>query len=418
MLRVKTIGPTVMNNKSKIKDLTRLFLGLQEEIRAGQKSRSPDVRVHLDLAAADLSAYFEHPETLPTALGAGGLRYEHSFLQRNRSEPWIDETIRNMLLEFRSARNIDTRRCFQTWGSWFDAVERAIRNTASVAFLQKDLDELGPEFIAKSILRDVGDILEGSLQPLARLRLDMQGVAGIRAASVRPVTSMSFGEVIKELASRPIGGDIYYPQPFGLPVSQWRNIANHNSYEVKGTDVICTYGTPRKIKTIRCSVSALFDLGRYINDLKYIHKIAFEFFSIDNMRDLTPYLPHVDVTDHTANGALAYGLVAAGFGIEEVGYGAEADYGAEQWALVLVDEKNRSELEVRAALEDAVSTYILLTGSINVASFVKSDTSLYKFSFKAKVKNNAEDTSTNGWRARSLDQYLRPVPKSEPSSEP
>jgi hypothetical protein len=272
--------------------------------------------------------------------------------------------------------------------------------------------------MAKSILRNVGDILEGSLQPLARLRLDMQGVAGIRASGAAPVTSMSFGKIIEELASRPIGGDVYCPQPFGLTVSQWRNIANHNNYEVKGTEVVCTYGTPGHHKTIRFPVNDLFDLGRYIGNLQMTHKIAFEIFSIDNMRALSPYLPHIDITDHTANGALAYGLVAAGFSIERVGYGAEVDYGSRQWALFLVDEHNRNELEAKAALQDAVSTYLLLASSINVVAFVKSDTSLYEFSFKAKMANKTEDTSIIGWNVRSLDEYFRPIPKDESSSKP
>ena len=58
------------------------------------------------------------------------------------------------------------------------------------------------------------------------------------------VLSMDFGKVIEELASRSNGGDIYFPKPFELTVSQWRNIANDNSYYVEDGDVICTYGKP------------------------------------------------------------------------------------------------------------------------------------------------------------------------------
>jgi len=223
---------------------------------------------------------------------------------------------------------------------------------------------------------------------------------------------MTFGKVIEELASRSDGA-IYRPQPFGLTVSQWRNIANHNSYEVKGSEVVCTYGTPGHYKTIRCPVDDLINLGRYINDLKYIHKIAFEFFSIDNMQALSPYVPHVDITNHTSEATLAYGLTVAGFRIERIGYGDEADYGSKKWALFLFDEHNRSEIEAKTALQDAVSTYILLTGSIDVLAFVKTDTSLYEFSFKAKVGSKTEATPDNNWEARSLDEYFRPIPESK-----
>src|SRR5438552_3845708 len=115
-----------------LKDKSKLFLGLQEEARAGQTNSSTDIRVHLDQAAADLFIYFENPGCLPSVLGAGGLRYEHSFLQHNRSKTWIDQTLQTMLAEFRAARTVNPSLCFQTWGGRMEAIDRAIRNVAAV----------------------------------------------------------------------------------------------------------------------------------------------------------------------------------------------------------------------------------------------------------------------------------------------
>lgn len=60
-----------------------------------------------------------------------------------------------------------------------DSVSRGIRNVSVVASLQLDIDKHGPELTTKSVLRDVGDVREASVQPLARIRLAMQEVAGI-----------------------------------------------------------------------------------------------------------------------------------------------------------------------------------------------------------------------------------------------
>ena len=46
-----------MKKKTDLIDKTKLFLGLQEEALAGQKSPSVDIRMHLDQATKDLSTY-------------------------------------------------------------------------------------------------------------------------------------------------------------------------------------------------------------------------------------------------------------------------------------------------------------------------------------------------------------------------
>src|SRR4028119_203301 len=96
-----------MKKKTDLIDKTKPFLRLQEEALAGQKDPSVDIRTHLDQAAENLSTYFENLDSIPRALGAGGLRYEHAFLQQNRSKSWIDQNLRIMLSEFRTARSVN-----------------------------------------------------------------------------------------------------------------------------------------------------------------------------------------------------------------------------------------------------------------------------------------------------------------------
>ena len=391
-------------NTTRVQDKTRLFLGLQDELRAGKPSPSADLRVRLEQAAANLSIYFENPDCLPSVLGAGGLRYEHSFLQHNQSTPWIDETLRTLLAEFRAARNADANLCFQTWGIWMEAIDRAIGNAAVVAFLQQDIDQLSAEFVAKSVLRDVGDILEGSIQPLTRLRLAMQGVAGIRRKGAPSVATMTFGQVVEELASRQVGGDVYRPEPSGVLVSQWRNISHHNSYVVEGDKVRCTYGKPGHPKKVLCSVNDLIELLRFLNSLGLVHKAAFEIFSIDNMKALIPFAPNIEITNHTTDGALAYGLDAAGFTIVKVGYKPGA------WALGLIDDYERNESETKAALQGAMTTYILWAGPVKVLALIESGGSVYKFSFRSETaKSKPESLPDSGVYSICLDRHWRPM---------
>lgn len=340
----------------------------------------------MDQAAAELSPYFENPKRMTDALNAGGLTYEHSFVRRNRETPWVDEAIRMMLTEFRAARQSDAHLCFQTWSSSMEAIDNGIANSALTARLQQDLDELDPALVPKSVLRDVGELLEGSLQPLARLRLAMRGVAGMRTVGDSDIGQMTFGEVLSELSSREDGGDMYRPPPFEVLASQWRNIAYHSSYVVKGAEVICTFGRPFT-KRIVCSINDIVRLGEYINCLTFAHKVAFEIFSIDNLDALDLYAPEIQVTEYTRDGALAYDLFGEGFAVLKAGH----RQGDNTWVLRLRDVYGRQKNEAKVALQKAMRTYIILAGATAVTAWVSNGRAEFKFSFRGSAPGRDDE---------------------------
>lgn len=357
-------------------DKTKSFLALQDELRLAVTIGSQNFCGSQESAVEDLSGYFENPEQMKRAFSVGGFRYEHAFLQRNNTSPWVDKHLRLMLREFREARDRNAGMCFQTWSSHMESVELGTRNISLVASLQLNIDELEEESLTKSVFRDIGDVLEGSLQPLVRLRLAMLEVAGTRIGPSSPVSIMTFGDVIGELSSRGAEGDIYRPRPLGLSVSQWRNIANHNNYTFKDGRVTCTYGRPGREKDICCTINNLIELAKYTDTLGFLHKVAYEIFSTDNLNELIPYAPQLEVTDYTRDGALVYGLAEAGFEI------VKARYSEGLWVLLLIDDYNRDHGRAKAALEAAVLPYFNLTGPTEFRAVVKSGTSDFRISFR------------------------------------
>ena len=358
-------------------DKTKVFLALQDELRSGVSSDSEELCACEDEVIAELSRYFENPERLERAFGVGGFHYEHAFLQRNKLVSWVDVNLRLMLKEFRDARDCSTSLCFRTWGSFMEAVDRGTRNVSVVGSLQLDIGKLEAEFATKSILRDVGDILEGSIQPLVRLRLAMREVAGKRTGRSLPIGNMNFGDVIAELAPIGIKGDIYRPRPFGVSVSQWRNIANHNSYTVKNDRVACTYVRPGQEKQILCTINDLVELAKYVDTLGFLHKVAFEIFSTDNLNELAPHAPRLEITEFTKDGALVIGLAKGRFTI------VKARYREREWALLLADDSHRDQGEIKSAIQDAVMPYFFLAGPTKFVALVKAGTSDFRFSFSA-----------------------------------
>ena len=358
-------------------DKTSPLLRLQEELKTGVEEGTSRLGASENEVAADLYDYFENPSRLNEVLALGGLYYEHAFLKRHEASEWIDVTLRLMLQEFRNARESDAVSCFQTWCSMMEAVDNGIKNVSLVGHLQPELERLGIELSTKSVIRDIGEILEGSIQPFARLRLSMLEIAGKRLDSVRPIAEKSFGEVINELASiRPIG-NIYSPGPFYILVNQWRNIANHNSYTISGGNIVCTYGSVGRTQQIFCTFEQLIEIARQIDTLGFLHKVAFEIFSIDNLRELLPYVPRVEITEYSRDAVLVRGLTQAGFSIIKAGCVQR------EWTLVLAEHTQRSRSEIEAALHSATMPYAKLTGGIKVDASVATRGSRLLFSFRA-----------------------------------
>jgi hypothetical protein len=257
-----------------------------------------------------------------------------------------------------------------------ESVDRGIRNFSTAAHLDTGKELLPPELLVKSCLRDVGDILEGSLQPYTRLRLSMRDIAANRIRNGPTVASMTFGQVITELiSSGTCDKDIYSPLALGVTVSQWRNVANHNSYEVYGDKIICTYGKPGNVIELRLPIIKVIDLLKDVNNLCFVHKIAFEVFSIDNISDIQQHAPEVALTEGTRNGVIVSGLVSGGFSIIKAG----VETGSV--ALALLDTQSRNNADAKAALQEALSSYILLSGAVDIVAVVQSSSARYRFSF-------------------------------------
>jgi|ERR1035437_1736080 hypothetical protein len=391
-----------MNSKTP-KDKTRLLQEFQRELRASGAVSGNHANA-LKEAEEELRPYFENPDLLSRALGIGAMTYEYTFLRVKRSEPWVAEGVRSILSDFRNARKRNNDRCLKTWGDWIQSTDRAISNVGSVAILQVEKSDLEPHLLVKSTLRELADILEGSLKPFARLRLKMREIEGLRKSDRKPVEELSFGEIIDELILKVGDGEMYSPLPFRIAASQWRNIANHNSYDTKGDCVTCSYGTTGKQKTFQCSPKNIFDVACYFNDLCYVHKVAIEIFGVDNVNGWSS--PDLAITDFTKDATLAFGLVAAGF---EICYATQRE---NMWRLALKDESGRDKAAAKAALQQAVLSYTLMNHGSHFEAAVYSKNVTHRIGFISSISKNQNPPSAD-FRGDifDLDKNFRPVSK-------
>jgi len=373
---------------SKPIDKTAFFKALELEL-SNAASPATSLRERLSEAKRDLAPFFENPARLTEALNVGALTYEHAFLRARASSPRYAATVSRLLAEFREARDKDSGSFYRFWANRMAITDQAIKNTACVVTLQNNKTDLEFSVLVKSYFRDVGDLLEGSLQPLLRLRLEVWELLGRRRSGAPTVKSMTFGTVVDELLSDPLSEENYRPLPHRISASQWRNIAHHNSYNVTGTQVTCSYGAHTHQKEVRLSLDELVSTFLSLSDVFYAHKVAVKFFGVDNLMELTPHAPAVTVSNYSHNTLLAYGLVGAGFTVEY------AEQSSGLWSLVLIDRQGRNRRDSKSALQDAIYSYLLFVNPMEFRVVVQSQSEVFRFGFVGSLARKDQPLPAN-----------------------
>jgi hypothetical protein len=144
--------------------------------------------------------------------------------------------------------------------------------------LQRDRTELELQEFVHETMNVLGAMLEGVLKPLI-LALAGQAQLGMR---VQP-TTMTFGAALDLVAEE--FPDVGVLNLSGVRVSQWRNIAQHLSYEVEGEAVVCSYGREGQ-QIVRLTRDQLNEVLLGASHLWTSLKVGRELFFLDRFDEL------------------------------------------------------------------------------------------------------------------------------------
>ncbi|WP_439125750.1 MAG: hypothetical protein ACNJA3_12420 [Pseudomonas rhizophila] len=366
-------------HKSKGINKTNMFQGLEQELVAANYSGT-GIEAYLREAEKEISVFFENPSQAKLALRAGGLTFEHAFIKADGEKKFVVGILERLLSEFREARDIDANKFISLWGEQSLIVDNAIKNVAGIVKLMGGENNLEEPYLVKYLFRLLGDYLEGSLQAFCRLRLAVWALLHRRRIGATPVVSMSYGKVLEELSCETSEGIYFSPEP-KLSLSQWRNIAQHNSYRVVEGGAKCSYGNSDNIKEVDVSIAELKRVVNYVNDLYYAHKIAYEFFNIDNMNDVSHIWEGRELPEYDRDCAFAYSIVAMGFSIVHV------EHFPNKWKLTLMDINGRGKKKSKSALQSACIPYIMFVKPFELEATVRSGMNSYKYSFMVSTAN-------------------------------
>jgi hypothetical protein len=148
--------------------------------------------------------------------------------------------------------------------------------------------------------------------------------------------------------------------------------------------------SPQK-KTFECSPEDLIEVFKYVDNVNFLHKVAFEVFCIDNIQSLNEVLEPtgtIRLSEFTTDATLAYSIFASGFRI------LKAARKGFRWALVLHDLHDRNKGDIQMALQEALIPYLLHRGPTEVNAWIESLGDRHFVSFRGEMRSSSEVRET------------------------
>jgi hypothetical protein len=264
-----------------------------------------------------LSPYFEHQNVLHD-LAVEVLAPEAVNAQRIEHDPWVKMILLHVLQIYRAAAIADEEACFRGIASWQQEIYQGLSEFCSLFYLELDKSDLPLDEFKYEVFRNIGTVVEASLQPLLRELLLQVRIARRKQNVSAGIRSMSLGTLVGELHDTSGLPDLVAPPPQHIRLNQWRNMAQHHSSWVHAGKIIARFGTEANEQVIEFSRDELLDALKRIGSIYSTVRMAHMIFTVDNMDKVQPYLGAGKVRDDIKIFSLATALATQGFELKDI----------------------------------------------------------------------------------------------------
>lgn len=149
---------------------------------------------------------------------------------------------------------------------WEPLIQQAMNEFWSLLQLEHRKDDLPLDDFRVEIFRNVGSMIEACLKPAMGHLLSQIHVAQGKSEPWLRISQLDLGVLVNEL-HRDFGfPEMTAPSPWGLRLSQWRNIAQHHSSETRGDLIVAKVTKSRNDREVTLSRADLLVLARRISD--------------------------------------------------------------------------------------------------------------------------------------------------------
>jgi len=263
---------------------------------------------------------------LEDASAVDDLRRDHLIaeainLRRIFDDPWSTNHFCFCLDLHRRANVLNSKASIAECARWELPISRGLGHYWSSLQLEQPKGDLALEDFAAEAFRNIGCLLEATTQPLLRELLGQLRLT--RGKATDNIEQLDFGVVVSELESTSGTENLFAPKPWGVSLSQWRNIAQHHNFVVEDNIVRIRYGKGERIREFDMSREDLWSLLYRVFRIQLLIKTARTIFVLDHRGTLRGQMKAVPERPD----ALAFGFatIMASQGFEVIFFEAQPD---------------------------------------------------------------------------------------------
>lgn len=232
----------------------------------------------------EFEKYVKDKDQLQQAIACGLFHYDYVQYRDFMKGTLFEDGI-NVIIEIcRNAFLVDSARASFDIKNGYANISKGFASYTQFALLQTPIQEIERfDLLVKAAFQMIGERIENSLKPYIFFLNEM-----CRIIQNKPSLQAKLGVALDALMSyNEVFSGLYKGLLLDVSASQWRNIADHNDYIIKGDEIEIEYGSTGRINKI-VSRDDLMYLIKTIDILLYMHKTAFTLLSID-------YFAHMDI---------------------------------------------------------------------------------------------------------------------------
>lgn len=267
-----------------------------------------------DFVISELSPYFENVNVVEE-LSVDILSPEVINLYNIRLQG--DEYLLEYVLRiYRSAKSKNNDASFQICADSEQAINDGLSHYMSLFLMETPKSELGLHEYTQDMFKTIGSVIEACLKPflfdlLRQLRI-------CRNKNFNITEPLKLGVMVQELYDTTDKKELMAPTPWGIRLSQWRNIAQHHNTEIEGNSIICTYGEAQNRNKVSLSKDELGDLTQKIMSVFRVIKLARTIFFIENLQEIKPLLDELKMREESRLLSFATAVSTQGFNLSNL----------------------------------------------------------------------------------------------------
>jgi hypothetical protein len=245
-----------------------------------------------------------------------------NFLRLKIKFPGIEKDIEKVLTAYNHAKDKNCEKTIDILAKMTPLHLEAGNKYWSFLNLEVNKKDLDIYEFAQTSMKDISDIIEGLSKSVLIENVLINKVRRGKAFDIEKTTTGKLGNLINDLIDNSEYSSIFIVPSENKKISDWRNIAAHNTYSILGNLIRCESGEGDKKTVFTLERNELFDRVNYCMRATEILNMAHKIFAFDNLPEISNRLDKRKSHPRPEIGFLMFSsaLMSQGFEILNIEY--------------------------------------------------------------------------------------------------